>query len=50
MARTFNLTLRDAVKNADVIAGTLKLNFVSAKVLFDSGATNPLYPKILHNN
>ena len=39
MARTFNMTVRDAVKNADVIACTLKLNSVSAKVLFDSGAT-----------
>ena len=39
MARTFNMTVRDAVRNADVIAGTLTLNSVSAKVLFDSGAT-----------
>ena len=33
------MTVRDAVKNADMIAGTLKLNSVSAKVLFYSGAT-----------
>ena len=39
MARTFNMTVRDAVRNADVIAGTLTLNSISAKVLFDYGAT-----------
>ena len=39
MARTFNMTVRDVVKNADVIAGTLKLNYVSTKVLFDFRAT-----------
>ena len=33
------MTVRDAVRNADVIAGTLTLNSVSAKFLFDSGAT-----------
>ena len=39
MVRTFNMTVRNDVKNADVIAGTLNLNSVSAKVLFDSRAT-----------
>ena len=38
-ARTFNMTLQDAVRDSDVIAGTLSLNSVSANVLFDSGAT-----------
>ena len=38
-ARTFNMTVKDAVGNPDVIAGTLLLNSVRANVLFDSGAT-----------
>ena len=38
-ARTFNMTMNDAVKDADVVAGTLLVNSVDAKVLIDSGAT-----------
>ena len=38
-ARTFNMTMRDAVQNSDVVAGTLSMNSVPAKVLIDSGAT-----------
>ena len=38
-ARTFNMTVQDAVRNTDVIAGTLLLNSEHANVLFDSGAT-----------
>ena len=38
-ARTFNMTVGDAIRDADVIAGTLSLNSISAHVLFDSGAT-----------
>ena len=38
-ARTFNMTMNDAVKDDDVVAGTLLVNFVDAKVLIDSGAT-----------
>ena len=38
-ARTFNMTIRDAMKEPDVIAGTLSLNSISANALFDSGAT-----------
>ena len=38
-ARTFNMTMRDAVKNADVVASTLPINSIHAKVLIDSGAT-----------
>lgn len=38
-ARTYNMTMQDAVRKEDVIAGTLFLNSVNANVLFDSGAT-----------
>ncbi|KAL8103729.1 hypothetical protein AgCh_028072 [Apium graveolens] len=37
--RTFDLNMKDAVQNSEVIAGTLLLNNVKAKVLIDSGAT-----------
>ncbi|KAL8133895.1 hypothetical protein AgCh_009092 [Apium graveolens] len=39
VARTFNMTVQDAVRNTDVIAGTLLLNSEHVNVLFDSGAT-----------
>ena len=38
-ARTFNMTVQDAVQNTDVIVGTLLLNSEHVNVLFDSGAT-----------
>ncbi|KAL8105263.1 hypothetical protein AgCh_029162 [Apium graveolens] len=38
-ARTFDLKMKDVVQNSEVIAGTLLLNNVKAKVLIDSGAT-----------
>ena len=38
-ARTFNMTMKEAVKDADVVAGTLLVNSMHAKVLIDSGAT-----------
>ncbi|KAL8113741.1 hypothetical protein AgCh_020872 [Apium graveolens] len=38
-ARTYNMTIQDAVRNINVIAGTLILNSEHANVLFDSGAT-----------
>ena len=38
-ARNFNMTMRDADQNSDVVAGTLFVNSVPAKVLIDSGAT-----------
>ncbi|XP_063938040.1 uncharacterized protein LOC135147916 [Daucus carota subsp. sativus] len=38
-ARTYNMTMRDAVQDADVVAGTLTVNSLCAKVLIDSGAT-----------
>ena len=37
--RTFNMTVGEAIRDAEVIAGTLFLNSISAHVLFDSGAT-----------
>ena len=39
IARTFNMTVGDAIRDADMIAGMLSLNSISAHVLFDSGAT-----------
>ncbi|KAL8105646.1 hypothetical protein AgCh_029445 [Apium graveolens] len=44
-ARTFNMTVQDAMKDSDVIAGTLSLNSVSANVLFDSGVTKSFISK-----
>ena len=38
-AKTFNMAMREAVKDADVVAGTLLVNSMHAKVLIDSGAT-----------
>ncbi|XP_063950154.1 uncharacterized protein LOC135152907 [Daucus carota subsp. sativus] len=38
-ARTYNMTMKDAVQDADVVAGTLTVNSLCAKVLIDSGAT-----------
>ncbi|XP_074342247.1 uncharacterized protein LOC141679727 [Apium graveolens] len=37
--RTFNMNIKDAVQNSEVVAGTLSVNNGNAKVLFDSGAT-----------
>ncbi|XP_074323189.1 uncharacterized protein LOC141660125 [Apium graveolens] len=36
--RTFNMTMKDAVQDADVVAGMLAINSVEVKVLIDSGA------------
>ncbi|XP_074323608.1 uncharacterized protein LOC141660518 [Apium graveolens] len=38
-ARTFNMNIKDAIRSSEVMAGTLLVNNVNAKVLFDSGAT-----------
>ncbi|WOG95286.1 hypothetical protein DCAR_0414598 [Daucus carota subsp. sativus] len=38
-AGTFNMTMKDAVQSLDVVAGTLPMNSINAKVLIDSGAT-----------
>ena len=38
-ARTFNMTVQDAMKDSDMITSNLSINSVSANVLFDSGAT-----------
>ncbi|XP_074350630.1 uncharacterized protein LOC141689972 [Apium graveolens] len=44
-ARTFNMTVKDAVRNTNVIAGTLLLNSNPANVLFDSEATKSFVSK-----
>ncbi|XP_074356713.1 uncharacterized protein LOC141696474 [Apium graveolens] len=38
-AITFNMTMKDAMQNADVVACTLVINSVEVKMLLDSGAT-----------
>ncbi|KAL8098148.1 hypothetical protein AgCh_031067 [Apium graveolens] len=38
-ARTFNMTMKDAVQDVDMVAGMLVINSVEVKVLMDSGAT-----------
>ena len=38
-ARTFKMTKRSNAQDSDVVAGTLSLNSVPVKVLFDSGAS-----------
>ncbi|XP_074351087.1 uncharacterized protein LOC141690281 [Apium graveolens] len=44
-ARTFNMTVKDAVRNINVIVGTLLLNSNPANVLFDSGAPKSFVSK-----
>ena len=36
-SRTFNMSIKDAIVDNDVISGTLLVNFVNACVLVDSG-------------
>ncbi|XP_074342131.1 uncharacterized protein LOC141679560 [Apium graveolens] len=38
-ARTFNMNIKDAVQSSEVVAYTLSVNNINAKVLFDYGAT-----------
>lgn len=38
-ARTFNMTVQDAVASTDVVADIIPVNEINAYVLFDSGAT-----------
>ena len=38
-ARTFNMTVKEAMSSDDVVTGTLSINNISAYVLFDSRAT-----------
>ena len=45
-ARTFNMTMKDAVQDVDVIAGMLVINSVEVKVLMDSGETRSLSLKV----
>ncbi|XP_017228863.2 uncharacterized protein LOC108204079 [Daucus carota subsp. sativus] len=42
-ARTFKMTKKSTPQDSDVVAGTLSLNFVPVKVLFDSGAIQVIY-------
>ena len=44
-ARTFNMTMKDAVQDSDVVAGMLVVNSLNAKVLIDSGATKSFISK-----
>ncbi|KAL8117783.1 hypothetical protein AgCh_015616 [Apium graveolens] len=38
-ARVFDMSVKDAIQDTDVVAGTLNVNSLCAKVLIDSGAT-----------
>ncbi|XP_063942800.1 uncharacterized protein LOC135150434 [Daucus carota subsp. sativus] len=38
-ARVFDMSVEDAIQDADVVTGTLNVNSINAKVLIDSGAT-----------
>ena len=38
-SRTFNMNMKEAIQNPDVVAGTLFVNSTKVKVLIDSGAT-----------
>ncbi|XP_074374293.1 uncharacterized protein LOC141714689 [Apium graveolens] len=44
-ARTFNMTVKDAVRNTNAIAGTILLNSNPANVLFNFGATKSFISK-----
>ncbi|XP_074373818.1 uncharacterized protein LOC141714185 [Apium graveolens] len=44
-SRIFNMTMKDTVRNTNVIAGALLLNSNSANMLFDSGATKSFVSK-----
>ncbi|XP_074355878.1 uncharacterized protein LOC141695537 [Apium graveolens] len=44
-ARTLNMTMKDAVQNTDVVAGTLVIYLVEVKVLMDSRATRSFIAK-----
>ncbi|KAK1352107.1 hypothetical protein POM88_053611 [Heracleum sosnowskyi] len=39
LARTYNMSMGEAVRDSDVVAGTLLVNSIPAQVLIDSGAT-----------
>jgi hypothetical protein len=47
IARMFNMTVIDAIRDAVVIAGIFPPNTVWANVIYDSGASKSLYLKIL---
>lgn len=46
-AETFNMTMKDAVHDSDMVAGKLPLNFIDTKVLIDSGVTRSFISKNL---
>ncbi|KAL8134392.1 hypothetical protein AgCh_009426 [Apium graveolens] len=48
-ARTFNMTMKDAVQDVDVVAGMLVIKSVEVKVLMDSGATRSFISEIILN-
>ena len=37
--RVFDMSVKDAIQDTDVVAGTLNVNSLNVKVLIDSGAT-----------
>lgn len=45
-ARTFNITVKNAMQNTNVTAGTLLLNSISTNVLIDSGATRSFVSRV----
>ena len=44
-ARTFNMTMKDAVQSSDVVAGTLPVNYINTNIFIDSGATRSFVSK-----
>nr|XP_017239892.1 PREDICTED: uncharacterized protein LOC108212682 [Daucus carota subsp. sativus] len=44
-ARTFIMTIKDTVQSSDMVAGTLPVNSINAKVLIDFGATRSFVSK-----
>ena len=48
-ARVQNLTMREAVRDTDIIVGTLLVNSTHAKVLIDSGASKSFISEVFAN-
>ena len=48
-ARTFNMTVGEAIRDPEVITGTLSLKSVNVNVLFDSGATKSFVSREIAN-
>ncbi|XP_074352806.1 uncharacterized protein LOC141691956 [Apium graveolens] len=47
-ARTFNMSIKEAVQSPNVVASTLPVNFVDAQVLIDSRATRFFFEEFIH--